>query len=105
MKNNRFATRMWLLPVTLVFALAGCGSTPSSESTGELIDDSAITTKVKAAFVADKVVSALNVSVETYKGTVQLSGFAKSMEEIRQAERIARAVRGVKAVRNDVVLR
>lgn len=105
MKIHRFATRMWPFSVALVLALAGCGSTPTRESTGELIDDSAITTKVKAGFFADKVVSALNISVETYKGTVQLSGFAKTMEEIRQAERIARDVKGVKAVRNDVVLR
>ncbi len=105
MNTNRSARCVRPLVMALLFLLAGCGSTQTRESTGELIDDSAITTKVKAQFLADQVVSALNVSVETYKGTVQLSGFAKTPGEIYQAERLAREVKGVKAVRNDIVLR
>ncbi|MBI4995676.1 MAG: BON domain-containing protein [Rhodocyclales bacterium] len=85
--------------------LAACGSTPSRESTGEYIDDTAITTKVKAALVADKSVKATNVSVETFKGTVQLSGFADNTTEIARAVEIASKVAGVKAVQNDIKLK
>ena len=87
------------------FVLAACGSTPTRESPGEYIDDATITTKVKSAFVADKTVSAMDVKVETYKGTVQLSGFAKSQTEINQAVAIARGVKGVQSVKNDIQLK
>ena len=87
------------------FVLAACGSTPTRESPGEYVDDATITTKVKADYVADKTVSALDIKVETYKGTVQLSGFAKSQAEINQAVAIARGVKGVKAVKNDIQLK
>lgn len=85
--------------------IAACGSTPTRESTGEYIDDAAITTKVKAAFVEDKQVKALDVKVDTFKGTVQLSGFADSDAEIRRAVQIASTVVGVKSVRNDIQLK
>jgi osmotically-inducible protein OsmY len=88
-----------LLAATL---LAACGSTPTKESTGEYIDDAAITTKVKAAFVKDELVSALDVKVATFKGRVQLSGFADSPTAIRRADSIARTVPGVKSVDNDL---
>ena len=68
------------------------------------VKDSAITTKVKAKFVEDKAVSALNIKVNTYEGTVQLSGFAKSAEEAERAAQIARSVNGVKMVKNDIRL-
>ncbi len=87
------------------FMLAACGATPTRESPGEYIDDATITTKVKSAFVADKTVSAMDVKVETYKGTVQLSGFAKSQNEINQAVAIARGVKGVQSVKNDILLK
>ena len=86
-------------------ALSACGSTPSRESTGQYVDDTTITTKVKSEFVADKTVDATNIKVETYKGTVQLSGFAKSQAEINRAVQIARNVAGVQAVKNDVLLK
>lgn len=85
--------------------LAACGGTPTRESTGEYIDDTTITTKVKAALVADKSVKAANVSVETFKGTVQLSGFADNTAEMTRAVEIARKVTGVKAVQNDIKLK
>lgn len=74
------------------------------KSAGATIDDAAITTKVKAKFVEDKTVSALNIKVNTYEGTVQLSGFAKSAEEAERAAQIARSVNGVKMVKNDIRL-
>jgi len=97
--KSRFAALL------LAVAVAACGGSPVKESTGEYIDDSTITTKVKAAFVSDKAVDAMNVKVETFKGMVQLSGFADSSAEIERAAQIAAKVAGVKAVRNDIRLR
>lgn len=85
--------------------LAGCSSSPTKESTGEVIDDAWITTKVKAAFVDDPAVSALNIKVETFKGVVQLSGFANNSTEIARAAEIARGIKGVQSVKNDVRLK
>lgn len=93
------------LAVGSPFALTACGSQPTKESTGQYFDDATITTKVKAAFVADKTVDATNIKVDTFKGTVQLSGFAKSQTEINQAVSIARGVTGVQSVKNDILLR
>ena len=84
---------------------AGCTSTPTQESLGESVDDSVITTKVKSAFVEDKTVDAIDISVETFKGTVQLSGFAKSQAQIDRAIEIARSTKGVRSVRNSIQLR
>jgi hyperosmotically inducible periplasmic protein len=92
-----------VLLVSLLLAIAGCAG--SNESPGEFIDDAALTTRVKAAFVADKTVSALNISVESDKGVVHLGGIAKTAEESRQAERIARQTRGVRGVRNNIVVK
>lgn len=83
----------------------GCSSTPTRESTGEAVDDTWITTKVKAKFVEDKDVSALNIAVETFKGTVQLSGFANSVDERERAVELARGIKGVKSVKNDIRLK
>jgi osmotically-inducible protein OsmY len=83
---------------------SGCASTPTQESLGEIVDDSVITAKVKAAFVEDPTVSALAISVETFKGTVQLSGFANSEVELERAALLARQVKGVKVVKNDIRL-
>lgn len=84
---------------------SGCAATPTSESTGEFVDDAAITTKVKASFVKDPVVKAIDVKVETFKGIVQLSGFVNTPEEKSQAERLAAAVLGVKSVANNITLK
>jgi hyperosmotically inducible protein len=88
-----------------VVLMTGCASTSTQTSFGETVDDGVITTKVKAAFVEDKTVSALNISVETFKGTVQLSGFANNAEEAAKAVSLARNVKGVKAVKNDIRLK
>lgn len=98
-------SKLRLAAVLLAVTVAACGGSPAKESTGEYIDDSTITTKVKAAFVSDKVVDSMDVKVETFKGTVQLSGFADSSAEIERAAQIAAKVAGVKGVRNDIRLK
>jgi len=80
----------------------GCASTATRSSTGEYIDDSSITVKVKSAFVKDPVVGAMDVSVETFKGVVQLSGFVNTVTEKQQAEAIAARVNGVTRVQNNI---
>ena len=87
------------------FATVGCGGSPTRPSTGQYLDDAAITTKVKAKMVEDPAVSALNIKVETYKGTVQLSGFANNATEVNRAVEIARSTEGVQSVKNDIRLK
>ncbi len=89
----------------LVAFTSGCAATATRESTGQYVDDSSITLKVKAAFVKDPIVGALQVKVETFKGVVQLSGFVNSAEEQAQAERVAAAVAGVIDVKNSIVVK
>jgi len=91
--------------VAALTVLPGCAVTRGQSSVGEYIDDTAITTAVKAKFVEDKNVDASAISVETLEGTVMLSGFAKSSTEKTMAEHIARGVKGVKSVKNQIVLR
>lgn len=86
----------------LMMALAGCASTATQESTGEYVSDAVVTTRVKAAIVNDPVLKATEINVETYKGTVQLSGFVADRQSIGKATEVARAVPGVKAVKNDI---
>lgn len=95
-------TTATLVAALFAAALAGCAGSPQKESTGEYVDDTAITTKVKTAFVKDKAVDAMDIKVETFKGTVQLSGYADSSAEASRAVELARTVPGVKAVRNDI---
>ena len=89
----------------LVSLQSGCAATPTKESTGEIIDDSTITTKVKAAFVHDEVVKASQVSVETFKGVVQLSGFVDTSEQKSRAAELARGVSGVVDVKNNITVK
>ncbi len=101
-------TRHMLAAAMTAMALlmtAGCAVQRKQESVGSYVDDTAITTQVKAKFASDQTVSAMAISVETLKGTVQLSGFAKTLDEKLAAERLARTVAGVTAVQNDIVLR
>lgn len=83
----------------------GCAVTRNQETVGAYVDDAALTTRVKSKFAADPTVSAMSISVETLKGTVQLSGFAKSSDERAMAEKLARETSGVVAVRNDIAVR
>ncbi|MCJ0765122.1 BON domain-containing protein [Variovorax terrae] len=89
----------------LTVLTTGCAVTRNQETVGAYVDDTAITTAVKAKFVDDTTVSASAISVETLNGTVQLSGFAKSATEKAQAERLARDAKGVREVRNNIVVR
>ena len=86
-------------------ALAACAGSPTQESTGEMVDDSVITTKVKSALLTEKGVDSTSISVETFKGRVLLAGFAKSPDERQRVEGIARTVPGVKAVNNKIEVR
>ena len=95
----------FLASLILALTLASCAGTRQQESTGEYLDDSALTAKVKAVFVNDPVVSAMSVNVETFKGVVQLSGFVKTALERDRAVELARKVGGVKQVRNDILVR
>jgi len=88
-----------------VLGTTGCAVERHQQTVGSYIDDATLTTRVKAKFAEDPQVSAMAISVETLKGTVQLSGFAKSMEEKQKAGRLALATSGVVAVRNDIVVR
>jgi osmotically-inducible protein OsmY len=104
--NKRFKSLTgFVTPALLAIALAGCAGTPHQESTGELIDDSVITSKVKAELLNDKTVSAMDIKVETFKGRVLLAGYVKSPDERQRAEGLARAVPGVKAVNNKIELK
>lgn len=83
----------------------GCASTKTSEGTGEYFDDSWVTTKVKATLFNEPTLKSAEVNVETFKGEVQLSGFVSSEEDIRKAVALAKEVKGVKSVRNDMRVR
>ena len=83
----------------------GCAVVRGQETAGAYVDDASITTAVKARMIEDKTVAASSISVETLNGTVQLSGFAKSVAEKSRAETIARNAANVRAVRNDIVVR
>lgn len=84
---------------------AGCAVSRGQETVGAYVDDTGITTLIKARMVESKLVSATSISVETLNGTVLLSGFAKSLTEKSAAENIARGVNNVKSVRNEIVIR
>jgi hyperosmotically inducible protein len=86
-------------------AASGCAVTRGQESVGAYIDDSVITTQIKSRMAESTEVAASSISVETLKGTVILSGFAKNATEKATAEKIARDVNGVKSVRNDIAIR
>jgi osmotically-inducible protein OsmY len=100
--SNRFVT---LLSVILLASLLGCAGTSTKEGTGEYFDDTVITSKVKAAIFDEPSLKSAQVNVETFKGTVQLSGFVNSRADINKATEVARSVPGVTSVRNDMRLK
>ena len=104
MMSNKFVK---LIAVTLfsVIVGAGCSATPTSQSTGEYLDSAAISAKVKAELALADETSALEIEVETFRDTVQLSGFVDSQEEKDAAERIARDVKGVSKVDNSLLVK
>jgi len=101
MKKRNVVIR-YLFLVVLMVAFAACASTSKQESTGEYVDDSVITTKVKSLLAADDFLKSFEISVETYKGTVQLSGFVDSQKAIDKAVEITRSVKGVKPIKNNL---
>jgi len=95
----------YLSAVALAFTLlsvVGCASTQKQEGTGEYVDDSVITSKVKAAILNEPTLKVAEINVETFKGVVQLSGFVSSQAAANKAVEVSRGVGGVKAVRNDM---
>lgn len=99
----RFFSAFFLV-LTLLTA-AGCASTEKHEGTGEYVDDSVITTKVKAAIFNEPTLKSAEINVETFKDVVQLSGFVNSRDDINKAIEIARSVKGVESVKNDMRLK
>lgn len=89
----------------MALGTAGCAVTSGQQSTGEFVDDTVITSKVKAKFAKDPDVGAMRLNVETMDGTVQLSGFAESAQEKEKAVKLAREVDGVKQVKDDIVVK
>lgn len=101
MKSANHVLRLFFAAVFAV-AIVGCAPTEKRKSTGEVIDDAAITAKVKTALIKDPELSAAEINVDTYKGQVQLSGFVSDSEDVGNAGRVARGIQGVKSVKNDL---
>ena len=99
----RLATAFFMVLALLV--VVSCASTPKHEGVGEYVDDTVLTTKVKAAILDDPSLSSAEINVETFKGEVQLSGFVNSRADIAKAIEVARDVIGVKSVKNDMGLK
>lgn len=104
MKNMGKYLSAFFLAFTLLAAV-GCSSTSKQEGAGEYIDDTVITSKVKAAILNEPSLSVAEINVETFKGVVQLSGFVNSQADINKAVQVARGVSGVKSVKNDMRLK
>jgi osmotically-inducible protein OsmY len=102
---QRIKTLTTLFCTMVLISTLGCASTRHHEGTGEYVDDSVITSKVKAAIFNEPGLKVSEVKVETFKGVVQLSGFVSSRADIQGAVRVASAVNGVKSVTNDMQLK
>ncbi len=95
----------FMVCIGLIATFLGCAATPQSASTGQIVDDSVITTKVKAAILEEPSLKTLQISVETYKGIVQLSGFVDSSQSVKKAGEVAGRVAGVVSVKNDLTVK
>jgi osmotically-inducible protein OsmY len=104
MKKNRVLIG-YLVLLMLVATFAVCATTHAGESTGKYVDDSVITTKVKALLAEDHFLKSFEIGVKTYKGTVQLSGFVDSKDTVRKAGEITRSVKGVRSVKNNLTVK
>jgi osmotically-inducible protein OsmY len=96
---------LFLVSLPLVTTVVGCAGGKTHESTGEIFDDTVITSKVKASILGDSKLKLLQISVETYKGVVQLSGFVNSSAAATRAVDLTRRVRGVKQVNNSLIVK
>ena len=104
MKKSHIVIRFFVV-LMMIAAFVACASTPKQEGTGEYIDDSVITTKVKSLLAADDFLKSFQIGVESRKGIVQLSGFVNSQAAVNKAGQIARGVEGVKYVKNDLIVK
>lgn len=104
MKQLSKVLTAFIVALTLIAATA-CASTAKHEGTGEYVDDSVITTKVKAMLFDEPNLRSGQINVETFKGVVQLSGFVGTRADINRAVEIARSVKGVESVKNDMRLK
>ena len=104
MKKSHIVIR-FLVVLMMIAAFVACASTPKQEGTGDYIDDSVITTKIKSQLAADDFLKSFQISVESRKGIAQLSGFVDSQKAVDKAGQIARGVEGVKSVRNDLIVK
>jgi hyperosmotically inducible protein len=95
----------FLVAIMMIAAFVACASTPKQESTGEVVDDSVITTKIKSLIANDDILKAFQISVETRKGIVELSGFVNTQKDKDKAGQIARSVEGVKSVVNALIVK
>jgi len=102
-KRNIVIYSLALLMLIATFATAATNAT--RESAGELIDDSVITTKVKALLAKDDFLKSFQISVETYQGVVQLSGFVNSQKAVDKAASITKSVKGIKSIKNDLIIK
>jgi len=103
MKNLKIVTS--LLAALMLSTVVGCASTSKQESVGEYVDDTVITTAVKAAILNEPTLKVSEINVETFKGVVQLSGFVATADSVATASSVARNVKGVKSVKNDIRLK
>lgn len=95
----------FLVCLLLVAGFTGCAATSKKESTGQYIDNSVITSKVKAAIFDEPSLKSLQINVESFKGEVQLSGFVDSTASINKATEVASGVKGVVSVKNDLIVK
>jgi osmotically-inducible protein OsmY len=95
----------FLVILMMIVTFAACASTRTHESAGEYVDDSVITTKVKSLLAEDDFLKSFQISVETYQGTVQLSGFVDSKKAVDKAGEITRSVKGVKSLKNNLIVK
>jgi osmotically-inducible protein OsmY len=95
----------FLTCLALISAFAGCAATQKHESTGQYVDDSVITTRVKSAIFEESTLKMLQINVKTYQGVVQLSGFVDSAQSVSRAGEVARRVENVKSVENDLIVK
>ena len=94
-----------LVLLMVIAAFAACAATRTQESAGEYVDDSVITNKVKALLAEDDFLKSFQISVETRKGIVQLSGFVDSQNAVNKAVQITRDVKGVKSIKNNLIVK